>query len=188
MTDITKIDYLKQWDSRWINILLGNSNKTVGNYGCTTTCLSMATQLMGHFLNPGQLAQIKKNYDYGGNMNWTTLDLPGISFRWREGDLFSKNPKFVDMNIVKAWLSEHQDRVCLLEVAGGTHWLFGLWWDIYNNDITAIDPMTGATCLAMKTYGPVVGASLFTAWDKTIHHGQQAWQVNHQRPIAPLYN
>lgn len=178
MADLLNFNYLKQWDPRWRDVLLGGSNLTIGLKGCTTTCLSMGTELLGTYLLPNQIATNKKNYDSAGNMIWSALNLTGLAFRWREGNMLSKNPNTVNIEVVKAWLPNHTGRICLLEVAGGTHWILGLWWDDVNQDILAVDPATGQTCLAMKTYGPIVGASLFVKGKNT----------NRQQPMAPLYN
>jgi hypothetical protein len=181
------IEYLKQWDARWKDIKMGDSQLTLGRWGCLTTDLAVVTDSFGCKMTPAQIAQNKKNYDLGGNIKWTSLDFPTFSFRWEEGNQFTKNPNAVDKEMLKAWLTPNLDRACIMEVANGTHWVLGLWFNAYDNDFLAMDPMTGATCLVNKTYGAITEAALFVRWDKTKNGGKQAWQ-GQGKPVAPLYN
>lgn len=62
----------KQLDSRWKNVTLGSSGKTVGTSGCTTTCIAMAEScLQGYTITPGTMAKTL-TYDSSGNLYWPT--------------------------------------------------------------------------------------------------------------------
>ena len=186
MTVINNIKYLSQQDPRWSMDKIGDSTMTIWRYGCTTTCISMLTDYFGCYQTPDKIATNLKNY-IGGNVWWSNLDFPTFSFRWEDGNQMTKNPKDVDLNIVKAWLAPNPDRACILEVANGSHWVVGLWYNDYDQDILAIDPWTGTTCYVFKTYKNITEASLFIRWDKTKHGGKKAfqWAI---RPVSPLFN
>lgn len=192
MRVINNIKYLSQRDPRWSNIKLGGGNLTVGRYGCTTTCLSMLSDFFGCYQDPGQIATNLKNYvPNDSNISWTGLDFPTFSFRWREGNMLSKNPNDVNIEVIKAYLANvnekyADDRAVILEVSDGSHWVVGLW-ETYDKDILAIDPWTGRTCEVFKDYKNITGASLFVKWDKTKNGGKKAFQVNGLSPKSPDY-
>ena len=65
-----KVPYFNQKDSRWANITLGQSKRTIGNAGCVTTCIAMAESfLYGYEVTPASLAK-KLNYSSSGDLYW----------------------------------------------------------------------------------------------------------------------
>jgi len=178
MTVINKIEYLSQRNPKWAETIMGSGSLTVGRYGCTTTCISMLTDYFGCKQSPKQIALNKKNYSNDSNISWIGLNFPTFSFRWREGNLFSNAQNKIDIAMIKSYLAPNPDRAVLLEVANRSHWVVGLWWSEYDEDILAIDPWTGETCLVYKTYKNITGASLFVRGKNT----------KRTAPIAPKYN
>jgi hypothetical protein len=181
MTVINNINYLSQRDERWAETTIGSGALKIGRYGCTTTCLSMLTDFFGCYQDPGQIAQDKTNYA-GSEVNWTTLHFPTFSFRWREGSYFG--PSNIDLEMIKSYLAHgdnsqtDRDRAVILEVANRSHWVVGLWWNEYENDLLCIDPWTGRSCWLFKTYQNITGASLFVRSTKNEWRGKKAPQAH----------
>lgn len=60
----------KQMDSRWANILIGSSGKTIGAIGCTTTCLAMTESYRtGTTITPDAMSK-KLSYSSTGSLYW----------------------------------------------------------------------------------------------------------------------
>lgn len=198
MNGINTIKYLSQQDPRWRDIKIGNSQYTVGNYGCALTCISMVSDYFGCFQDPGQLA-VNPKVAPDGSVNWTTLDFPNFSFRYADGNLFSS--KFSpDNEMLKSYLDNNGkggDRACIIQLVitpykNGTpftHFLLGLWALPETNDIMVIDPWDGKSKPLLLSYpsGRINEVCYFQRWDKTKHNGKQAWQ-GQIKPVAPLYN
>lgn len=62
----------RQKDSRWSSVKLGQSGKTLGKIGCTTTCLAMTESYRtGKTVTPKTMASTL-SYDSTGNLYWPT--------------------------------------------------------------------------------------------------------------------
>lgn len=60
----------KQTDSRWANVLIGSSGKTIGAIGCTTTCLAMTESYRtGITITPDTMSK-KLSYSSTGSLYW----------------------------------------------------------------------------------------------------------------------
>ena len=60
----------KQTDSRWANVLIGNSGKTIGKIGCATTAISMMESYRtGTTIYPDAMSK-KLSYSSTGNVYW----------------------------------------------------------------------------------------------------------------------
>ncbi|NCC86247.1 MAG: hypothetical protein EOM05_00040 [Clostridia bacterium] len=60
----------RQMDSRWANVMIGTSGQTIGQIGCTTTCLSMTESYrLGTAVYPNQMEQ-RLSYTSGGALYW----------------------------------------------------------------------------------------------------------------------
>ena len=60
----------KQTDSRWANVLIGSSGKTIGAIGCTTTCLAMTESYRtGTTITPDTMSK-KLSYSSTGSLYW----------------------------------------------------------------------------------------------------------------------
>ena len=61
-----------QYDSRWKNAKLGKSSKTIGQVGCTTTCISMSEScLTQNTIYPNAISK-KLSYTSGGALYWSS--------------------------------------------------------------------------------------------------------------------
>lgn len=66
---LTVPDY-KQTDSRWANVTLGSSGKTIGQIGCTTTTLAMTESYRtGSAVTPSAMSK-KLTYSSSGSLYW----------------------------------------------------------------------------------------------------------------------
>ena len=64
------VPYFNQKDSRWANVRLGSSSRTVGSAGCVTTCIAMAeSYLYGYTVTPSSLAK-SLSYSSSGDLYW----------------------------------------------------------------------------------------------------------------------
>ena len=64
------VPYYNQKDSRWANVKLGSSSRTVGSAGCVTTCIAMAeSYLYGYSVTPSSLAK-SLSYSSSGDLYW----------------------------------------------------------------------------------------------------------------------
>ncbi len=60
----------KQTDSRWANVTLGSSGKTIGSVGCTTTAIAMMESYRtGTTIYPDAMSK-KLSYSSSGNLYW----------------------------------------------------------------------------------------------------------------------
>ena len=60
----------KQTDSRWANVIIGNSGKTIGKIGCATTAIAMIESYRtGKTIYPDAMSR-KLSYSSTGNLYW----------------------------------------------------------------------------------------------------------------------
>lgn len=191
MLVINNVNYLCQRDAKWANKMIGDSNVSIGRMGCLITCLSMASQFFGCYQSPDQIASNVKWFDTA-SLIWINMSFPSMSFRWREGSQIANGDAKFDLEVLKAYLAHgdnrpsDNNRVALINVANGSHWVLGLWYNDTEKDILAIDPWTGKTCWIYQTYGNITGGALMVRWNKDEHEGKEAWQV-YKQPLAPDY-
>lgn len=105
---------LSQRDPKWRYKKIGQSNLTIGNYGCLITDISMFSDWYGKYRDP---AWMSKNLQFtqGGLLIWKSIDsskLP-MKFVYR---YYTKN----DAKIREILAS--RDGVCLLQV-NSNHWV-----------------------------------------------------------------
>lgn len=140
---------LSQRDPAWATKKIGQSNITVGQYGCTITCVSMSSDWFKCFQNPGWMAKYLK-FTSGGLILWQSIaDVLCFKFIWRgypsnfkqgEIDEALKNPK----------------KTCLLNVSNGKHWVLGIYRVPFSKTYWVADPWTGTK----KFYSGVIGYAI----------------------------
>lgn len=145
--------YLSQRDPEWCNIKLGSSQLSVGRYGCTSTCLSMATDYFGCYMDPGSIARNTHNYTADGLIVWTNLNFPCMKFVHRD---YMEVPSTI-MQYIRDPL-----KVVILNVNQGQHWVLAIGKTFFGSDWVVIDPWTGKKCNAKAVYHDVTGAAYFT--------------------------
>ena len=142
---------LSQRDPRWSDSLLGSSYLTMGEYGCTTTAISMLSDHVKAWMRPDIIGSHKswytdKNHPQGaGLILWDRLNIPGLKFERR---LFGYN-----YGAIKGSL-KMPNKAVLLQVRG-THWVLGLGYDLLGN-IRIADPWYGDKS-TIKRYGGIDG-------------------------------
>lgn len=131
-----QINPLSQHDSRWSNQLLGNSNVTIGGYGCVITCLTM---LAGK-LNVGEtndLFKQKKVYLDPNLVIWGKVPdvYPNLQFVNRYN--------YYDNNIVSDYVYNKKTPVIVQVDAGPIGSPRTDHYVIYLGDKKLVDPWTG---------------------------------------------
>lgn len=104
---------LSQTNLKWCDILIGKSNESVGRKGCLITCISMITEYIGRYINPGELAQ---NLDFtsGALLIWSSVSRVGLDFVYR---FYVRD----DVKIKKAF--DNPDQFVVLQV-NNNHWVW----------------------------------------------------------------
>ncbi len=143
--------YLSQRDPRWANKKLGASSLTLGRFGCTTTSLSMLTDYFGKYWSPPEIAGTKAFYTTSGLVQWEKLKLP-MKFVSR---IRTRNDSAIQASI------KDPDKAVLLNVNNGAHWVVALRKAVIGDDYLVVDPWTGTTCWAIKTYHSIDGSAHF---------------------------
>lgn len=122
MLVINSIKYLCQRDIKWANKLIGDSNVSIGRMGCLITCMSMASQFLGCYQSPDEIASHPNWFDTA-SLIWINMNFPTMSFRWREGSQIANGDKKVNLELIKSYLASGKNlpsdlnRVVLIEVA-----------------------------------------------------------------------
>ena len=146
-----------QRDKRWCGDKLGNSNLSLGDYGCTTVCLSLVNNKFGANCVPSDVAAHKDWYTDSGLLLWNQLSMQNAVFE-PNGRVYSYNDVTVRSYI------KSPEKAVILEVQlpkGGKHWLFGYSISIFGR-VMCIDPWTGTVVDIIKKYGVPTGAAYFT--------------------------
>ena len=67
--------FLSQTDERWKDLKLGNTNSTIGKFGCALTCLAMLALYFGKDTNPAKLnEELKKTDGYDKDLiKWFSI-------------------------------------------------------------------------------------------------------------------
>ena len=123
-----------QRDFKWINEQIGNTPSTIGNYGCTITCIGMLAGITPSEVN-------KRLTDVGGYLNdlvrWTKIEeaIPWLEFEWRGYSY--------DNTKVKEAIEKNGG--CLVEVDfdGATATPGDRHWVLFTGDGKMQDPWTG---------------------------------------------
>jgi len=140
--------FLSQRDPRWSQQKLGASPLTVGRYGCTTTAIAMASDRLGCYRSPLEIASEAKNYTPTGLVLWQNLKFDKMHFVRRE---YGRNDE-----AIKAALKNPEMQV-LLEVNDKAHWVIAN--KKVGNDYEVTDPWTGKTCKVLAVYHNITGAA-----------------------------
>lgn len=141
---------LSQQDARWAQVKLGQSNLTVGRYGCTTTCLSMLSEYFGAFKTPAQLAGSLK-YTPDGLIIWQSL--PSVLPFKIEKRITFFSPMDIEISL------KDPNKGVILNVNNGAHWVLATYKIPFTNKLYMTnDPWTG-TSRASFAYKNIVGSA-----------------------------
>ncbi len=159
--------YLSQLDRAWSADTMGASNLTIGGWGCTTTCLSMASDYFGNYKSPKDFASVDSLYTKSGLVLWGEFVKAMPNVAGYERIYWDDVTKF-------AAAVERPNQVALLEVAFpgtsyGRHWVIATDY-IGNRDFMVIDPLGGIERRLRSRYPVVLGGVILTArpeWKST---------------------
>ena len=144
--------YLSQRSPLWTNVKMGKSNLTIGEYGCTTTCISMLSDYFKCFVSPKDLAQGIQGYDANGLVIWEKLKLP-MKFEKR---LHEYNPDEIAIS-----LKDPKKAVILeFQLPGTKHWCVALSKvPLAANTYFIADPWTGSRKTSLAYKNAIVGSA-----------------------------
>jgi hypothetical protein len=172
------MEILSQRDNRWKSVKLGFSDKTIGGYGCTITCLAMLSGL-----NPDEVNERMKSVNGFANKNlviWKKIDeaIPWLKFEWRGWEY--------DNEKVKANVP------CLVEVDGKRigakkHWVLYIgnkqmldpWYG--NQKATSYYPPTGYAIV--KKVGDKPQDTAMSDLEKKYKHLKREYELEQQRLV-----
>lgn len=148
--------YLSQRNPLWAAIKLGQSNCTVGKFGCTTTCISMLSDYFKSYVSPAGLAAQTLKYTKDGLIIWQSVDnIPNMHFEKR---LYGQKDDEIMASL------KDKKKAVILQVNNGQHWVVALRRSLWNKkDYIVCDPWTGKQCSALKVYHNITGSAHFIA-------------------------
>lgn len=142
---------LSQRNPEWANIKIGDSKLTVGTDGCLITCNSATTNEIGHYLNPGVLAQLL-DFTPGGYLIWASVIKAKLDFVYR---FYSRD----DAKIKKAFADP--DQFIVLQV-NNSHWV---WLVGVVGGYRVMDPYYGDVIYLTKRRYKITGFAILEKQD-----------------------
>jgi len=141
-----------QRDPKWRNKRIGQSNLTIGNYGCTISCLSMFSDWYKGYKDPSWMSENLK-FTQDGKLLWQSItqsSLP-MKFVYR---YYKRDDKKI-LEILKS-----KDGVCLIEV-NRNHWVALVGYSrIYGFKVN--DPYYNDTIYLNRRYKLITGFAEIT--------------------------
>lgn len=168
------MNILSQNDPRWKNTTLGTSNVTIGNYGCTITCIAMLLGTTPDVVNK-RMVDVQ-GFAEGNLVIWSKIEeaFPGI-------------------NVRRVWIYNNDDvknnLPCMVEVdgkpiGGYRHWI------VYTGNQRCYDPWDGHDDPTSDYPDPKSYCVLLGSWQKpitpTVEHTQENTQPMKQ-VISDVY-
>lgn len=139
-----------QLDPKWKNNRIGNSNVTIGGYGCALTCVAESSKNGDNPATPADLASDRSLFTADGSILWNKAfaKIGGIAKYERRYESHLPEVK--------------ENQSLLVNVSVRTS--YGLHWVLWNNG-KILDPLGGVE--RSLDYYPVVGYNLIT-WDREV--------------------
>ena len=138
-----------QRDPKWAKVTMGQSNSTIGQYGCLITDISSLSSWYGKYSDPEWLAKNLK-FTQGGLLFWNSITesvLP-MKFVYR----YYKR----DDGIIKKALFSSNDCVILeVQWGGSKHWVTAINWSPIKGYRVA-DPWSGTYMYLNKSQFPTI--------------------------------
>lgn len=147
-----KMSYFSQRDPRWGKEKLGESQLTIGRFGCTTCCLSMLSSYFNCLRLPSELAHDVHNYTKDGLVIWKNLTFPKMKFVRRE---YIRNDEKICEYLADS------DKAAIFEVNNHAHWVVGVRPTLVGNDYIIVDPWDGRKKTLKKSYRNITGVAYF---------------------------
>jgi ABC-type bacteriocin/lantibiotic exporter with double-glycine peptidase domain len=144
--------YLSQRDPRWSHVKLGDSQLTVGRYGCTTTCISMISDYFRCYVRPDIIAADASRYTKDGLVLWQNMKFANFKFEKR---LYTRD----DTEIITSL--KDPKKAVILQVDNQQHWVVALSKTWFGKDYNVLDPWFGDKRTACGTYKNITGSAHF---------------------------
>jgi len=166
---------LSQRDTRWADKRLGASKLTVGRWGCTTTCISMASDYFGCYRSPLELASNAHNFTRDGLVLWWNFKFDKMKFKER----LHGNTETL-MRKAKEVLKD-PEKVMLLQVNSGAHWVLAYSTKMFSRDLGIADPWYGKVVPCLKTYHNITGGAIFERKESI----EKVEEIKPSEPVKP---
>lgn len=140
-----------QQDPKWSQLKIGQSNVTIGKYGCTLTCLTMIAYYLGKLLTPDLVMKSLK-FTNDGLLIWNSIDPKTLGFMFMGREYYNNETK------IKQYLKDPNTFV-ILEV-NKNHWVWALSKSIFGGYNIA-DPFTGIKTTTKKYGNNITGVAYF---------------------------
>ncbi len=140
-----------QRDPKWANVKIGDTDFTIGRYGCVITSIAMLSSYFLPTVTPDVLARRFK-FDKEGRILWNSVDLENFWFDFRVRQRCDDQ--------VKAALSD-PGRAVILEVSNGLHWVVGLSRSFLGGTFRIADPWLGDRATLQRYDNTYCGAAFF---------------------------
>jgi len=137
--------YLSQDDPRWAKQTIGNTDSTIGRYGCAITSLAMVLRSYGSSITPPDIAS-NPDYFYNDLIRWPSIE--GHALRRSAG---------ADWGLIDETLGGGRPVIAKLSAFGGTHFIV-IKSKMDNGKYEILDPISGS-----RSYGAslVIGAYIY---------------------------
>lgn len=142
---------LSQMFYGWHDILIGKTSETVGRKGCLITCISMITDYIGRYTNPGELATTL-DFNPDAKLIWDSVKKVGLDFVYR---FYSRD----DIKIKRAF--NNPDQFVVLQV-NNNHWV---WLIGISGGYKVADPYYGDTPYLSKRRYKITGFAILEKQD-----------------------
>jgi hypothetical protein len=151
---------ISQKDPRWSGLKLGNSNVTIGGYGCNLCCHSMLVKYYGYNYNPDALNELYKQKGVFQDQNlinyWKIPEVfPDITCP--TGGFLQCPDTPAPLHLIDEYLNNKMPVICLVDFDKATQGLqthFVLIIGKEAKDYLVNDPATGETYWFSAKYGP----------------------------------
>ena len=139
---------LSQRDDRWKDQKIGQTNRTIGQVGCTITCVSMSSSWFNEFRAPDVLAQ-KLKFTKDALLLWQSIGayFKSFEFEWR---FYTYDQARIDEAL------KNPNKTLLLNVDKGAHWVHALSRIPFTKSFWVADPWDGRR----KLYSGAIGGAI----------------------------
>lgn len=135
---------------------VGPTHLTIGEIGCTLTCVSMLSDYFGEFMPPDKIARLPGLFDATGKIIWAVLP--------RYFHKFKPVLRVKGRSDLKIQSSLNDPRqACMVQVNNGKHWVVPVRGTWAANGYLAVDSWTGKTCSVIEDYRNITGSEHFIA-------------------------
>ena len=140
-----------QRDARWAEQKMGNTNLTLGRFGCTVSCIADLSTYFGGNFDPGQVAR-KIAFNANAEVLWQSCNFPAFIF-----DRRATNFDYADV------LAAYRDpkRAVILNVANKSHWVVVSGINHRAGLFTIADPWLGDFSDMGRYKNSIQGAAFF---------------------------